>query len=94
MTPKFFEKAKCKDHSLNLFYPEDPEKRKQNPKIYRSAKNICANCPVMMECLVHAVETPEPRGVWGGKDPNERRAIFIKLYGYKAWTEVRKEHGL
>lgn len=89
MTPEFFEKARCKAYSSELFYPEKDNQRKVHPKIYRSAKNICANCPVSMDCLLYAIENAEIYGVWGGKSPNERRALFIKLYGYKAWSEVR-----
>ena len=32
-----------------------------------TAKRICANCPVMAECLEGAIERHEPYGVWGGQ---------------------------
>ena len=31
------------------------------------AKSICAECPVMAECLTGAIEREEPYGVWGGQ---------------------------
>ncbi len=31
------------------------------------AKSICAECPVMAECLAGAIEREEPYGVWGGQ---------------------------
>jgi WhiB family redox-sensing transcriptional regulator len=31
------------------------------------AKAICAECPVMAECLAGAIEREEPYGVWGGQ---------------------------
>ena len=31
------------------------------------AKQICALCPVMAECLEGALERREPWGVWGGQ---------------------------
>lgn len=31
------------------------------------AKRICAQCPVMAECLEGALERYEPYGVWGGQ---------------------------
>lgn len=31
------------------------------------AKQICALCPVLVECLEGAVERREPWGVWGGQ---------------------------
>lgn len=89
MNPEFLEKARCKGYSTNIFYPETDNQRKFPPKIYKSAKNICAKCPVALECLEYAIENAEVFGVWGGKTPLERRAIFIKLYGHEAWAEVR-----
>lgn len=32
-----------------------------------TAKRICAECPVMTECLEGALERHEPYGVWGGQ---------------------------
>jgi len=31
------------------------------------AKQICAKCPVLAECLEGAIERREPWGVWGGQ---------------------------
>lgn len=40
---------------------------------YEQAKEICASCPVRVECLNYAIEQPEHYGVFGGMDPEERR---------------------
>lgn len=32
-----------------------------------TAKRICANCPVIAECLEGALDRHEPFGVWGGQ---------------------------
>lgn len=32
-----------------------------------TAKRICADCPVMADCLEGALERHEPYGVWGGQ---------------------------
>ena len=32
-----------------------------------AAKDICATCPVMLECLEGAIARHEPWGVWGGQ---------------------------
>lgn len=32
-----------------------------------TAKAICAQCPVMVECLAGAIDRAEPFGVWGGQ---------------------------
>lgn len=40
------------------------------------AKRFCQNCPVVVECLTHAMANPQELGVWGGltaKERNNRR---------------------
>lgn len=32
-----------------------------------AAKRVCADCPVLSECLETAIERAEPWGVWGGQ---------------------------
>jgi WhiB family transcriptional regulator, redox-sensing transcriptional regulator len=39
------------------------------------AKRICAGCPVRNACLDWALATGQAIGVWGGTDPQERRAL-------------------
>ena len=34
-------------------------------------KSVCSTCPVIAECLAHALDH-EAWGVWGGTTPNER----------------------
>ncbi|MGH8899311.1 MAG: WhiB family transcriptional regulator [Egibacteraceae bacterium] len=40
------------------------------------AKAVCADCPVVRECLDWALETRQHDGVWGGKNEDERRALW------------------
>ncbi|MGH3321327.1 MAG: WhiB family transcriptional regulator [Streptosporangiaceae bacterium] len=42
-----------------------------------AAKAICSRCPVRRECLVWALETGEPHGVWGGLTEQERAELRI-----------------
>ena len=35
----------------------------------------CLSCPVMVECLRHAVVNKETLGVWGGTLPSERENL-------------------
>lgn len=60
--------AACRDVDTNVFYPE----RGKSPE---PAKAICAECPVIAECLDHAIVTRELVGVWGGKSEHERRRL-------------------
>ncbi len=39
------------------------------------AKTICSACPVRARCLAFAFEHDEAYGVWGGLNPEERRAL-------------------
>lgn len=41
----------------------------------REAKKICRACPVQGECLVHAIQEPEPFGIWGGQGGARLRAL-------------------
>lgn len=42
------------------------------------AKRICAGCPVREECLAHALENREDRGIWGGLTRLERRKLLAR----------------
>lgn len=58
---------------LALWFPGnrrsvDPEDQRRR----RIAVQTCKTCPVRMECLTHAVLTPERFGIWGGLDGIQR----------------------
>ena len=42
------------------------------------AKQICATCPVIAECLEGALERREPWGVWGGELIENGRVVVNK----------------
>lgn len=42
------------------------------------AKRICADCPVIAECLEGALERHEPYGVWGGQLFSNGMVVMIK----------------
>lgn len=70
-------KARCKDTEFNniSFFPKRGEPAKE-------AKQVCARCPVRMECLTYALENREEAGVWGGASAKMREPlvpIFEKL---------------
>lgn len=43
-----------------------------------AAREVCASCPVMMNCLTFAVAEEMPSGVWGGLVVEERTAWAIR----------------
>lgn len=62
------ERAACGGADVRIFYPSSGAHTGE-------AKRICEPCPVRAECLAFALERDEEWGVWGGLDPDERRAL-------------------
>lgn len=62
-------RAHCIGADVDVFFPE----RGGKPK---TAKEICAACPVRAACLTYALEHNEPFGVWGGLSHPERRRLL------------------
>ena len=64
--------ALCAETDPELFFPEKGGDRGA------AAKAICARCDVLSDCLMFALRTREPDGVYGGMTPKER-ARLIKV---------------
>ncbi|WP_290443981.1 WhiB family transcriptional regulator [Streptomyces sp. MP131-18] len=67
----------CASEALNTFFPTGPtgpDNPPSKPAIAAAerAKELCARCPVMLECRRDTLG--EPYGVWGGRAEWERRA--------------------
>lgn len=60
--------AKCLNADPDVFFPEKGGST-------REAKRICAECPVRVECLEHALTEDERFGIWGGMSERERRKL-------------------
>jgi WhiB family redox-sensing transcriptional regulator len=68
------DKAECRGSDPELFFPysRGPSGKAQ----IEVAKQVCADCPVISDCLNWALESsPMPEGVWGGTDEDERADI-------------------
>lgn len=39
-------------------------------------RDICADCPVRLQCLADALQSASMFGVWGGLTERERRALM------------------
>ncbi|MEU6709940.1 WhiB family transcriptional regulator [Nonomuraea sp. NPDC046802] len=57
-------RAACRGQSLVLFFGYEGERQPQKDIRERKAKEICAQCPVRVECLDYALSRPEKHGVW------------------------------
>lgn len=60
--------ARCLDADPEAFFPEKGGST-------REAKRICAICPVVQDCLSHALANDERFGIWGGRSERERRRL-------------------
>lgn len=45
----------------------------------RTARSVCASCPVRARCLSAALLYGEEYGIWGGLDPEQRAALDRRL---------------
>jgi WhiB family redox-sensing transcriptional regulator len=76
VTPESFawqDLSACRGEDPELFfgagYDESPEARAVREA---KAKRVCARCPVISDCLGHAIGTGTRHGVWGGLGEDER----------------------
>ena len=67
--------AVCRGLPQNVFFPPENERGRQRARREHRAKQICRDCPVLADCLRHALFWPEQYGVWGATTPAERREI-------------------
>ena len=72
------EKANCRGEDNSIFFLEVNARGETKRKQIASAKKICRSCPVVNECLSHALSVPEHFGVWGGMSADERNVILAK----------------
>lgn len=64
--------ARCVNADAEVFFPEKGGST-------REAKRICADCPVIVDCLNHALDNEERFGIWGGLSEQERRTLRRNL---------------
>lgn len=50
-----------------------------NKKSLIQAKAMCSSCPVVVDCLVFAINNEEDYGVWGSFSARERSALVKHL---------------
>ena len=69
MRSDWFSQAKCRNMDPAVFFPSDGMG-------VQVAQRICAECPVRVACLEHALADRVEHGVWGGTSERERRRIL------------------
>ncbi|MFY0406982.1 WhiB family transcriptional regulator [Solicola sp. PLA-1-18] len=66
----------CNDADPETFFSPEFERGDRRDARESAAKAFCARCPVVRECLEHALAAEEPFGVWGAKNTRERMAML------------------
>ena len=69
-------RAACRNLDSTMFFHPERERGPARAERETRAKMICRVCPVIEQCLRHALAVDEPYGVWGGTSPVERRALL------------------
>ncbi|MFJ2187679.1 WhiB family transcriptional regulator [Kitasatospora sp. NPDC087861] len=70
--------AACRRDEAGLFFAPSKEPTAARLSREEQAKQVCARCPVLLECREHALAQPEPYGVWGGLTAAERRVVLAR----------------
>lgn len=66
----------CREVDPTVFFHPDGERGPARTRREAAAKRICATCPVMLPCRVHALRAKEPFGVWGGLSEDDRERML------------------
>jgi WhiB family transcriptional regulator, redox-sensing transcriptional regulator len=71
----------CRTADPEAFFPAEASRGRNRASIENRAKAMCAQCPVIEECLDHAMRVREPYGVWGGLTAEERNQLQRRRAG-------------
>jgi WhiB family transcriptional regulator, redox-sensing transcriptional regulator len=71
-------KAACRGQDTATFYHPENERGPSRMRREHRAKQICAACPVIDNCLSWALAAREPYGVWGGLSVEERDELLAR----------------
>lgn len=73
--------AACRDMDVAAFFPPyvhvRPGRRPRGHDPFAVVRPVCESCPVRLLCLEENLDTPE--GFFGGKDPDERAEILLRM---------------
>ncbi len=69
-------KALCRNQDPSVFFHPDGERGKARRHRQEKAKEVCAQCPVLLRCREHSLAFEEPFGIWGGLTEEERSRLL------------------
>jgi len=68
--------AACRGiHETHFIPPSTREKERDRKAREKTAKRICAGCPVLDACREYAFRVDERLGIWGGLTERERAQV-------------------
>ncbi|GAB2656101.1 WhiB family transcriptional regulator [Prescottella soli] len=70
--------ARCRHTVEHLFFPPDNERHGAQVRREAAAKEICADCPVIIDCRHDASTQPELVGVWGALTERDRSSRRLR----------------
>lgn len=65
----------CHEADPETFFSPESERGPRRRGREATAKSYCSRCPVIEQCLQHALAVREPYGVWGGLNTGEREHL-------------------
>ena len=65
----------CRGVDSSIFFSPDGERGRARARRERQAKELCRECPVIIDCRTYALSFGEPYGVWGGMTEGERYSL-------------------
>ena len=68
--------AACRGEDPDIFFHPEGERGAMKAARESAAKAVCGRCPVVKQCLSHALTVREPYGVWGGMTEDERQFLL------------------
>lgn len=76
--PDWHQGAACVGAKDVVFFggSEDNDKPPFSNTDVKTARELCASCPVFFDCLEHALTRREEYGVWAGTTQKERKQLF------------------
>ena len=69
----------CRQVDPDAFFSPDSERGPRRHEREARAKALCSHCPVIDDCLKHALKVQEPYGVWGGLTTTERENARARI---------------
>lgn len=68
--PTWWYDSNCFSQGDEVFFGSD-----DSPSSLRNARIYCRNCPVIRDCLEHALTQPEEYGIWAGTSARSREVM-------------------